>query len=367
MEIAIGCAKFILLTQEVIRGIIGAVRNVLRNDGERCLQMSGHMVLDDIAKALGVSKTTVSRAISGTGRVSKATRERVLSYVAQTGFVPNAAANNLATTRTRNIAYSMPLGDQAVASNYFLECLFGVSKVATEAGYHVVVVDDNMDALCHAAASHKVDGLVLSIFNHGDEAMQRLIGYHLPLVLTGQCDVPGVVQIGYDAVEAYAEMTQYVIDEWSMPLGLLLTSEEFQANKSRARGFRTGLQRRGIMEADICANIWTREDIIAALRHFHSRGIRGIICGDDSVCMDLLPILESLKDSTDTALRDMARGSRLASFHSNRFLRSFHPEIPTVDVPPEEMGQTAARMAIRQIERGDSPAYTALPYSFHRG
>lgn len=327
--------------------------------------MKNRMVLDDIAQALGVSKTTVSRAISGTGRVSKATRERVLSYVEQTGFVPNAAANNLATTRTRNIAYSMPLGEQAVASNYFLECLFGVSKVATEAGYHVVVVDDNMDALCHAAASHKVDGLVLSIFNHGDEAMQRLTSYHLPLVLTGQCEVPGVLQIGYDAIAAYSEMTQHLLDEWNMPLGLMLTSDEYPANRSRAWGFKTGLQQRGIADAAICANVLNRDDIIAALRQLHDRGIRGIVCGDDSVCMDLLPILESLKDSTETALRDMARGSRLASFHSNRFLRSFHPEIPTVDVPPEEMGQAAARMAIRQIEQGDSPVYTEIPYSLH--
>lgn len=329
--------------------------------------MKDRMVLDDIARELGVSKTTVSRAISGTGRVSKATRERVLSYVAKTGFVPNAAANNLATTRTRNIAYSMPLGEKAISSNYYLECLFGVSKVATEAGYHVVVVDDNMDALCHAAASHKVDALVLSSFTYGDEALQRLNSYQLPLVLTGQCDVPGVLQIGYDAIEAYSEMTQYLLDEWQMALGLLLGGNEYPANRSRAWGFRQGMKQCGVTEPVICANVLNRDDIIAALRRFHEQGIRGIVCGDDSVCMDLLPILESLKDSSETALRDMARGSRLASFHSNRFLRSFHPEIPTVDVPPEAMGQAAARMAVRQIEHGDSPLYTTLPYSIHRG
>ncbi len=329
--------------------------------------MKNRMVLDDIAKALGVSKTTVSRAISGTGRVSKATRERVLRYVEETGFVPNAAANNLATTRTRNIAYSMPLGDDAIASNYFLECLFGVSKVATEAGYHVVVVDDNMDALCHAAASHKVDGLVLSIFNHGEEAMQRLTSYRLPLVLTGQCDVAGVLQIGYDAHAAYAEMTEHLLDEWQTPLGLLLTSEGFPANESRAEGFLVGMKKRGVENPAVCWNVMSRESTLEALRLFHSRGIRGIVCGDDSVCMDLLPILDTLTDSPDVQLREMARESRIASFHSNRFLRSFHPEIPTVDVPPAEMGQAAARMVIRQIEQGDSPAYTEIPYSFHLG
>lgn len=330
-------------------------------------QMGGRMVLEDIAKALGVSKTTVSRAISGTGRISKATRERVLSYVAQTGFVPNAAANNLATTRTRNIAYSMPLGVEAISSNYFLECLFGVSKVATEAGYHVMVVDDNMDALCHAAASHKVDGLVLSSFIHGDDAMRRLTCYQLPLVLTGQCDVPGVLRIGYNAIDAYATMTEHLLDEWRMRLGLLLTDKEYPANKSRALGFRTGMKRRGIMEPAIRMSVMNHDAIMDALRFFHSQGIRGIVCGDDSVCMNLLPILDSLTDSPDVPLRDMARACRLASFHSNRFLRSFHPGIPTVDVPPEEMGQAAARMVIRQIEQGDSPVYTDIPYSLHLG
>ncbi len=329
--------------------------------------MEGRMVLDDIAKALGVSKTTVSRAISGTGRISRATRERVLDYVAQTGFVPNAAANNLATTRTRNIAYSMPLGEDAIASNYFLECLFGVSKVATEAGYHVVMVDDNMDALCHMAGSHKVDGMVLSIFNHGEEAMRRLTGYHLPLVLTGRCDDPDVLQIGYDANVAYARLTEHLLDEWQTQLGLLLTNVGFPANESRAEGFKDGMRKCGIEDPVICWNVMNRDSMLDALRTFHSRGIRGIVCGDDSVCMDLLPILDSLKDSSDPQLRSMARTCHIASFHSNRFLRSFHPEIPTVEVPPADMGQAAARMVIRQIEQGDSPAYTEIPYSFHRG
>lgn len=87
--------------------------------------MQERIVLDDIAKALGVSKTTVSRAISGTGRVSKATRERVLAYVEESGFIPNASASNLPMSKTKNLAYATPLRESAIMSSYFLECLFG--------------------------------------------------------------------------------------------------------------------------------------------------------------------------------------------------------------------------------------------------
>ena len=76
--------------------------------------MSNNITISDVAEALGVSKTTVSRAISGKGRIGAATRKRVLEYIQEHDYKPNVIARGLAQSKTFNICVVMP-GDYASA------------------------------------------------------------------------------------------------------------------------------------------------------------------------------------------------------------------------------------------------------------
>ena len=62
-----------------------------------------NITIADVAEALGVSKTTVSRAISGKGRIGEATRERVRAYIEEHDYQPNVIAKGLAQSKTFNI------------------------------------------------------------------------------------------------------------------------------------------------------------------------------------------------------------------------------------------------------------------------
>ena len=64
--------------------------------------------IEDIAREIGVSKTTVSRAISGKGRISQATRDRVRAFIKEHDYRPNVVAKGLAQRKTYNIALLMP-------------------------------------------------------------------------------------------------------------------------------------------------------------------------------------------------------------------------------------------------------------------
>lgn len=70
--------------------------------------MSNNITISDVAEALGVSKTTVSRAISGKGRIGAATRKRVLEYIQEHDYKPNVIARGLAQSKTFNICVVMP-------------------------------------------------------------------------------------------------------------------------------------------------------------------------------------------------------------------------------------------------------------------
>jgi len=67
-----------------------------------------NLILDDLAAGLQLSKSTISRAISGKGRVSEATRRRVLACVKAQGYAPNGIASSLARSRTNNICVAIP-------------------------------------------------------------------------------------------------------------------------------------------------------------------------------------------------------------------------------------------------------------------
>ena len=65
--------------------------------------MGNNITIADVAETLGVSKTTVSRAISGKGRISEATRQRVLNYIDEHDYKPNVIARGLAQSKTFNL------------------------------------------------------------------------------------------------------------------------------------------------------------------------------------------------------------------------------------------------------------------------
>ena len=337
-------------------------------------------MIDNIAKALGVSKTTVSRALSGNGRVSEKTRERILRYTAEIGYVPNAAARNLATTKTRNIAFSMPLNRDATRSSYFLECFFGVSNIAASASYDLIMVGDELDQINRIIQSRKADGMVLTRNIIGDAALERLADAGIPIVLTGVTTAPNVTQVSYDGMSAFKDLTSLLIDSWGNNIGLIVTNHAYPANKARAQGFSDAFHAKHLPPPVIAWDAVTEDDMYLAFRKLYESGIRNIICGDDVVCVGILNFIKgggryrSKTENKANSMRNGAAASRtdfelirysdinLASFHDSHYLATFHPEIPVVNFDPRRLGDAACKMLISKIEGSATPAVSHLDY-----
>ena len=78
------------------------------------------MTIHDVADQLGVSISTVSRAISGKGRIGSATRKKVLDFIEAHDYHPNGIAKSLAQAKTNNIAMIIPEVRELVAFPFFL-------------------------------------------------------------------------------------------------------------------------------------------------------------------------------------------------------------------------------------------------------
>ncbi len=97
--------------------------------------------IDDVARAAGVSTATVSRALSGRGPVSTATRDRVLAAAEELGYVVSAAASSLATGRARAIGVVVPFLDRW----FFSTVLAGISDALVREGYDITLYSVSAD------------------------------------------------------------------------------------------------------------------------------------------------------------------------------------------------------------------------------
>ena len=123
--------------------------------------MNKNITISDVAEALGVSKTTVSRAISGKGRIGEATRLRVLEYIEQCDYKPNVIAKSLAQSKTFNICVVMP-GDFALMDlPFFQSVILGIQEIAGINEYDILLCvcsDSDISGLERIISNGKVDG-----------------------------------------------------------------------------------------------------------------------------------------------------------------------------------------------------------------
>ncbi len=118
-----------------------------------------NLTIDDIARELGVSKTTVSRAISGKGRIGNDTRNKIIAYANKHNYRPSAAAKGLAERRTRNLMLVVP-------ENLPGKTVLQVWEDATQYGYHIFLcyaTQQGKAALVRALDNRATDGVILAV------------------------------------------------------------------------------------------------------------------------------------------------------------------------------------------------------------
>ncbi|MFJ9469095.1 LacI family DNA-binding transcriptional regulator [Streptomyces caniferus] len=139
------------------------------------------VTLLDVARAAGVSKSTVSDALQGSGRVAEATRERVREVAQELGYRPNSAARRLRRASTGAIGLHLP--QTATRLDYYMNLAFGAVSRAQQDGLDVVLLAPAGDTPGPLAS--RVDGLLVIDPETGDEAVTALLGAGVPLI-TGE-------------------------------------------------------------------------------------------------------------------------------------------------------------------------------------
>jgi LacI family transcriptional regulator len=208
------------------------------------------MNLRELASGLGLSQTTVSRALNGYPEVNEATRQRVNEAAARLGYRPNANARRLATGRAGavGIVYTSSEGYGPHTSEF----LGGLG--ARLAGDEVDVLvstantlEDELNAYRRAAQSKKVDCIVLHAPRPNDVRVGLLTELGLPFVLHGRTDSQEpVAWLDIDNQSATEQAAFHLIDQGHRDIALINGPKGFTFADHREKGYRGALTARGL-------------------------------------------------------------------------------------------------------------------------
>ncbi len=322
------------------------------------------LTINDIAGALGVSKTTVSRAISGKGRIGMKTRERVLAYINEHNYTPNAVAQNLAKSRTCNIGFIIPGEYQIIDIPFFQKCMFSISETASEMDYDVIVSSVKGNDIRHLErliTNQKIDGIILARTLEDDPSIHYLLENHVPFVTLGTTELPGVTQIDNDHYHACIEMTTLLLLKGIQNLGLIGGSRTHVVNRKRYDGFIKAHENLElpVNYQNIYLDLTNLAGIERAVDDLLESGARCIVCMDDSICS---VVLNKLSREAVLVPQDIKIASYYDSslMEANPALSSF---VTSIRFDIQEMGAIACRTLVDLIHAKPVNDKTLLGYN----
>lgn len=317
--------------------------------------------INDIASELGLSKTTISRVISGTGRISAETRERVLSHIKDRGFHPSHIAKSLAVSKTFNIAVVLPSDAEISAIPFFQTCLNSITETANARDYDVVVsvsAGQNITGLKRLIRNRKVDGAILTRPLSEDKAIAVLRESGLPFVVIGSKDDPSLVQVDSDHFNGCREVTAHVLGSGFRRVFLLAGDPSHQVNKDRYAGFLAAFESAGVVPDpgaalwNMAANSHIEKSMPAVMR----KKPDCVICMDDAICGRLLSWLRKNDYS-------IPGDARVVSFHDSAFMEMHNPPVTALHIEVPELGAAAAGALLDMIAGKQVPAMNRVGYS----
>ncbi len=208
--------------------------------------MANNITIVKLAAALGLSKSTVSRAFREGSDINPKTKEIILQKAAELGFSPNLYASNLRGNKSYTIAIIIP----EFGNKFFSQAIKGIELVARNNGYHVLIYVTDHSAekeadIIRTLVNGRVDGVIMSGSGEGDnhEYLKLLKSNKVPLVFFDRYyeDVSTACITGNDFDSSY-QATKHLIASGARKIAYLAVNKDVSIGKIRMEGYKKALQ-----------------------------------------------------------------------------------------------------------------------------
>jgi LacI family transcriptional regulator len=311
-----------------------------------------HATIKDIALKLDLSTSTVSRALSDHPDISRETKDKVQVVAREMDYHPNTIAKSLQQKQSMIIGVVVP----QVKHYFFASIMAGISDVAYQAGYTVMICQSNEDVQREISnidvlISHRVAGLLISVSSTTTnfEHFLRFQRGGIPLVffdrVCTEVDVSTVVVDDYDGA---FHATEYLIGKGHKRIGHLGGPETLSISRLRFEGYRDALDKNGMLLCDdrvIRGGLNEEDGTDSAARLLEKARVipDALFCVNDPVAMGAMI---HLKKKGYRIPDDIA----VVGFTDNPMAEIMEPPLTTVRQPAYEIGKTAAELLLDQIQ-----------------
>jgi LacI family transcriptional regulator len=309
------------------------------------------VTMKEIAKKLGVSVSTVSRALQDSPELHAETKRKIVEAAKEMNYRPNLLAQSLRISRSKTLGIIVP----EVTSHFFASCISGIQDLANTRGYNVIICQSNESLALEKAniqtlVSSQVDGLLISLsretttFDHLHDLYQREINFVLFDRVEEEIPVSKVTF--NDAGGAY-QVVKHLLENGSRRIAYVSGPEELYISKKRKEGYLRALSEFGvaadpilvhITDLTLAGNLQVAKDLLEM-----DPRPEAVFCMIDPVAVDVLTYWKSKGINIP---EDIA----LAGFTDNPTAAVVEPPLTTVAQPGYEMGKLAVGHLLDQLD-----------------
>ena len=222
---------------------------------------------------LGISKSTVSRALSGRSDIHQETKNKILDLAGQLNYEPNTLAINLKQQKTNTIGVIIP----ETSNRFFSRAVGGIQVIADMAGINVMICQSNESYMAekkvlHSLVSSRVDGLLVSLSRETDRSdhFKRIFDKGIPLVFFDRiCEDLNASQVYTDNYEIALEGTEHLIAQGCKRIAIMAGPQHIFTSRNRLRGYIDALKRNNlpIVESYIVHSLYISNRVEESTRY----------------------------------------------------------------------------------------------------
>ncbi|MCL4640520.1 MULTISPECIES: LacI family DNA-binding transcriptional regulator [Olivibacter] len=317
------------------------------------------MTLRDIAKALNLSTSTVSKALRDSYEIGEDTKKRVIAYAEQVGYQPNTLAKSLKEGKSRTIGVVIC----AIDNSFVSQMLNGIDRACNERGYSIMIMQSKeshvQEIKCtEVLYGRSIDGLLISpaCETPNVDHLKKFQQLGLPIVLfdrySDELDVP---RVSINNLDAAYQATEHLIKNGYTRIAVLHSNTSLNINIQRLEGYKKALRdhRIELMDEYIQpCNLQTtallEESIHQAMQKLSALTVppTALLTLSDQISTSSISILQEMGYQIP---QDMA----LIGFTNTSLANSLHPPLSTIYQPAIAIGEAAANRLIDIIEGTD--------------
>jgi LacI family transcriptional regulator len=313
----------------------------------------------DLARICGVSRTTVHRALSDTGRINPQTKDIILKTAKDYDYRPDLLARGLVKGQTFYIGVVV----LDVNNRYFSQMLSAIEGEARKRGYFINITlhekDKEMEKeQLNRLADYHVDGIILSSINKGSEYKKFLEGLDVPIVSIDNKIAEGIPFVGIDERMATKEATIKILNKGYDKVVFVCPPledkehENIYVHEERTNGFEEAMKEYPDRKKVIIGKFDFFED---CYKELDSNKRTAYFCTGDMFALDLMKFLTS---KGKTAPKDFG----IMGFDNIDTLQYVSPRLATIYNSVEEVARTAVNLLFDLINESDTEIERILGY-----